>query len=514
MKKLFDIALELVGSGLQPGMNPQSVPLWADARNVHFMRYGAQGMRGMGPLENDAVFFDSAPGMFDAASGLFDAGGGAGAGPLVPPATTAIRGLLSYRLSTKLGRLAFSTIDKVWIWDGGVSATLVQSGLAGVDDEAPSIGVEATFNSLTNWGDWFLLTNFIDPIKIYKTGGSMADLTGTPPAKAKVLAKLGPHVIAFNTDLGTNYMEWCAEDNVEEWNNATDPTAGNLPVRDLENGIESVVPLGEALAIYSRNELQLLTYLGGVFQFGAKPMVDDIGGLGLNSVVSTGPRNFGLYFNGIFETDGFSKRIVTDKEFARWFEKNVNLDQKTKIAGWHESKLNQIRWTVPIGNSKVPNRQIGYNYLNGAFSFYDQNISVGVSPGVFDFATVGTQSGKLFWTESSDVISFDGGPINQYLTSKPLHLDAPNAWKTLQQFQLTLKDLVSSDLQLYLGWQEKLQDAVIWQGPFQVTDENFETFFENLGFVYLTIKLVAQSTSAQWTLEQIKAHGVGAGKRV
>lgn len=513
MQKLFDIPVELVASGIRPGINPESSPLWTTAMNVHFIPAGARGMRGFGVPQVDSLFFDSVGGLFDSAAGLFDDGGGGSGDPLVSPAASAIRGLLAYHLSTGAKRLAFATIDKIWKWDGGATADEVQSGLGGLVDEQASIGKEATFVSIQNWGEWFVATNFIDPIKIYKTGPSMANLTGTPPTKAKILSKLGPHMLAFNTDLGGNYVEWCAEDNVEQWDNATDPTAGNLPVRDLENHIQAVCPLGESLCVYTHNEMQIMQYLGGIFQFGVKPQIDDIGAMGLFSVISTGPRNYGLILNGIFETDGFSKRIITDKEFARWIEKNVNFDQKSKIIGWHEAKLSQLRWVVPTGNSKVPNLGIGYCYANGAFSFYDQPISMGISPGTYDYSTVGTQNGKIFWSEASDVIAFDGGPINASLVSKPMDLKAPLAWKTLQQIQLHLKDLVSSDLQLHLGWQEKLSDAVQWYGPYTVVGENYEEFPGNLGFVYLTIKLVAQSSAAQWTLEQIKAHGVGAGKR-
>lgn len=511
MRKLLDIPLDVVGSGLHPGLNPESAPFWADSRNVHFTKYGAQGMRGLRLPQADTIFFDAVAGLFDSAAGPFDEGGG-GTGPLVSPATKAIRGLMAYRLSTGLPRTVFGTVNKIWKWDGGLTADEVQAGLTGHPDEQASVGVEATFISLTNWGDWFVATNNIDPIKIYKTGASMTNLIGTPPTRAKLLAKLGPHVIAFNIPLGANYMAWCAEDDIEEWDVAVKPTAGNLPIRDLENPIEAVVPLGETLAIYSRNEMQVLSYLGGIFQFGSRPMVEDIGALSNNSVVSIGPRNFGLYFNSIFQTDGFSKATITDREFARWFQKHVNLSQKTKIVGWHEAKLNQIRWAIPIDGSNTPNFQLGYNYSNGAFSFYDQSITMAYPPGVFDFATVGTPSGKLFWTESSDETMFDGGPINSYLISKPLHLDAPSGWKTLQYINLILKDLVSEDLQLFLGWQARQADPVQWWGPYAVNAENWEKFPGNFGFVYLTIKLVANSSAAQWTLEQIKSQGVPAGK--
>ena len=68
--------------------------------------------------------------------------------------------------------------------------------------------------------------------------------------------------------------------------------------------------LGEALGIYTKNELQTdASILGGVFQFGAKPQMEGLGALSINSVVSIGPKNFGLYYDDVFVTDGFSRKV-------------------------------------------------------------------------------------------------------------------------------------------------------------------------------------------------------------
>jgi hypothetical protein len=510
--KLLEADTALIATGLQPGLNPQSVPLWADSRNVHFTGFGARSARGFSVPQAETIFFDSVAGLFDASAGLFDDGGGI-TGPLVVPSTSAIRGLLAYRLASGLGRLVFTTIDKIWKWDGGLSADEVQSGLSGINDEQETIGNDATFTSIVSWGDWFITTNNIDPIKVYKTGAAMASLGGSPPSRAKILAKLGPHVLAFNTVNGANWVEWCAEDNAEQWVTASDPTAGNLPVRDLENPIASVAKIGEALGIFTKNEMQLMQYLGGVFQFGSKPQMEGLGALSLTSTISIGPKIFGLYYDDIFVTDGFSRQSIAEKPFGRWIQKHVNFDQKSKIAGWHETNLNTVKWSVPIDGSKVPNFIIGFNYATGAFSFHDQAISYGIDPGAFKYSTVGTPNGKIFWTESSDVIEFDGGPINAWVETKPISIDAPQAWKVLQYLKFVLKDLASADVKFKIGWQEKLTDSVTWSSEYTLADLNHEEFFENFGFVFVTLKIYSNSNAAQWTLEGLEAHGVGVGRR-
>ena len=510
MQKILDAPLEMVTTGLTPGINSQDAPFWKDARNVHFTAYGAEAQHGYAVPSFDAVFFDSVAGNFDAASGLFDLAGGSVPLALSFSANKPIRGLMTYRLATGLPRTVWGTVDKIWKWDGGANADEVQSGLTGYPDE--SSGNLATLLSMIPWGDWFITTNSIDPIKIYKTGASMATIGGTPPTRARCLAKLGPHVLAFNTNLGPNIMQYSAEDNPEQWDNGADVTAGILPVRDLENEILAAVQLGNAIAVYSLNEMQLIQYLGGVFQFGSQPLLDGIGALSVQSIVSVGRINYGLYFNGIFKTDGSSTQTITTKVFDTWMENNVNFAQKSKIYGWHDSVLHQVRWAVPLIGSSEPNFIIGYNYITGSFSLYDQGVTAATTSSVFRYSTVGTAGGKLFFAEANAQMLFDGATINAFAQTKELDMDAPDIWKTLQMLKLTLKDLSSTGLFVELGWQEKLTDAIAWSTPVAISNINTE-IWDNFGAVYLSLRFSSQDPNANWTLEKLAAFGVVSGQR-
>lgn len=510
MERLLKAELPLVATGIQPGLNPLSAQFWADARNVHVTPYGIQAMRGYGALQQDLLFFDAAAGMFDAASGLFDDGAAAG-GPLVFAGGAPIRAALAYRLESGVPRLVIATIDKVWKWDGAVSADLVQSGLAGVADDGGSNF--ATVPSVVSWGDWFILTNDIDPIKVYKTGASMANLGGTPPIRAKCLAKLGPHVIAFNTDLGANYAEWCGENAAEQWDATVEPTAGNLPVRDLENDIITAVPLGDGLAVYTFNEMQTMQYLGGTFQFGVKPLMEGIGALGVKSVASVGKINYGLYYNGIFRTDGYTSQIITDRDFARWLDKNVNLEQKSKIVAWHDLRNKQIKFCLPTNGSSEPNLMLGFNYNNSAFTLYDQGISAAAEAGTFKSAIVGTTGGRVFTSEGDDTsMTFDGAPINAWVRTKAFDLGDPKNWKVLQRIQVTMNDFATTGFEYRIGCQESLDDAMTWYGPYVVSAKNQVDFPANLSGIYLTLEFRSLSSAAQWTLEQFEIFGEGSGQ--
>ena len=152
------------------------------------------------------------------------------------------------------------------------------------------------------------------------------------------------------------------------------------------------------------------------------------------------------------------------------------------------------------------------NYTTGAWGFHDQGISCGIEPGAFRYSTVGTPNGKLFWTESSDVIEFDGGPISAFAETKPIDLKAADAWKVLQHCKFVMRGSRIRGRLFQAWWQERLTDNVTWSDPYTIELVNHEEFLENFGFVFLTIRLYSNSNAAQWTLEGFEARGVGVGK--
>lgn len=504
MKKLLEAKLEDVMSGLSPGLNALDAALWADARNVHFTPHGAVAMRGTSLLSFNARYFDSHAGNFDDATGLFDASSDTSS--MVSPALTPIRGISIFRTLAGAVRVPFGTVDKLWCYNGGSSADEIKTGLAGLSDQTAT--TVATFNSFAPWGDWFLASNGIDPIQICKDGQTAADLTGSPPTFARILQKLGPHVIAFNTDLGGNYAVWCGEDNVEEWDPMTDVTAGNVPVRDLENEITCVVPLGDNLAIYTENELQIMAY-GGAFQFGAKPQLADIGAFGAYGIASTGRTNFGLYFNGIFATDGYSKQLVSERDFGRWLDKNVNWDQRSKIASWVDTSKNALNISIPLVGENEPSRIIVFDLTTKAVSFRDQGISTGVAPSVYRYATIGTPGGKLFLDESSSAMTFDGGPINAYLQTKPLDFGEEQVWKLVQRIRTRCKDL-GNNFVLYIGGTETPEEIPSWTGPYSIDQLTTELFPEFSG-LYIHLKFQSSNSDAEWTLSAFRLDGTTIG---
>jgi hypothetical protein len=506
MKKLAEAALQEVQTGLMPGMNVLDALLWADARNVHFTQFGAVAMRGALPISFNDAYFDSHAGLFDDAAGLFDEAD-AGDATLVSPATTAIRGMLAFREASGSGavQFVFSTRDKIWCYIGGATAAEVKSGLAGIADATAT--QVATMNSLVSWGDWFLSSNGIDPIQICKDGLTAADLTGTPPTRARLLAKLGPHVVAFNTDLGGNYAEWCAEDNVEEWDPLADVTAGNLPVRDLENDITAVVPLGDNLAVYTENEIQIMSY-GGALQFGTKPSLENLGAFGAYSVCRVDRLNYGLYYNGIFATDGYSSQPIVEPQLGRWLEKNVNWDQRSKIVAWFDANRKSINFSVPLVGNGEPSRIISLDAATKALTFRDQGVSSAIPASVYKYSVVGTTGGKLFLDEAEGM-SFDGAAINAYIQTKPLEFGEEQAWKTIQRFRSKWKNR-AGNVELYLGSSEQPDSTIDWQGPFSI-DADYSELFPEVGFQFLHVKFQSQDAAAEWTFTGFRADGVVAG---
>ena len=128
-----------------------------------------------------------------------------------------------------------------------------------------------------NWGEWIIASNGKEPVQVRKGTGSFVTLQedGTTPLPftyAKLLAKLGPHLVVANTSNAQNEIRWCSDDNIEKWTVLDTNTAGDFVVRDADSGLMAMEPLGSVLALYTREAMWTITYIGAPFVFGVNQM--------------------------------------------------------------------------------------------------------------------------------------------------------------------------------------------------------------------------------------------------
>ena len=149
-----------------------------------------------------------------------------------------------------------------------------------------------------------LASNGADPVQVRKASGNFVPLQqgSTDPlpfGRARLIARLGPHIVVANLPSGPNDIRWCSADNIEDWAVLETNTAGDLHVRDADSEFIAMEPLGDRLALYTREAMYVLSYVGAPLVFGILPVLSGFGPWGPSSVVSIGREHFGWGPGGV-----------------------------------------------------------------------------------------------------------------------------------------------------------------------------------------------------------------------
>lgn len=284
---------------------------------------------------------------------------------------------------------------------------------------------------LETWGDWFLATNGVNPIRLFKNGAfqTIADISFT---YCKHLLRSNVHMLAANTSNGENMIEWCAASDVETWTPARSNSAGNYVIRDLGGEITCMTKIGRQIALYSEDKMVTGRWTGQPFTFSFDDPMEGIGAAGGRSVVSVGAFNIGMFRNGIWETDGTQYRLVDEPDVQKWIQDTVDFDQPERITAYHNKTLEQAIFHMP----KLAGGMVGlpYNYRRRAFG---PPITTGVTGitkrEVFDYplAMIG---GKLSYINGTNAA---GAALTSKIQTKPMDAGDSTLRKIFDYLQLS-----------------------------------------------------------------------------
>lgn len=436
--------------------------------------------------------------------------------PFATTAVTPIRGF-GQQLVTTGPRLFYGTVDKLYRWEqylpdeipalGGSlpllgipmeadtaasTLTVVGTGYTGVLHE--NLATPATLWSFIEWGAWMLATNGVNPTQVYK-GASFAALAGTTFSYAKILLKIGPHVLAFNTSNGGSMVEWCSADNVELWTPGNTNSAGNYLIRDMESAIICAKMLGDRIAIYGADSLYIASYIGAPFYFGILPALTGIGAVSMESVASAGRKNFGLGQQGFFETDGVSYKYIDDPDVKSWFFARVNWAQKSKICAYHNEVLSRIEWFYPTTTNE-PAEGLAYDYEKKAWVPLSYGRTAVIERKVFDYALSATDTGLLYFENV-------GNRSDGYVVTKPLSLGDEGQNKYVDYI------IVTADvaLNMEVGTHDRVDGAITWTTPYAVGGGNAPAYVR-LNARWFTLRF---SGTGAWKLSDFALYGSFSG---
>lgn len=463
----------LVNFPLKPfGFYPDAVPsepfLWKDAKNVEFSgeRIKAGGQRTLALS--------------------------AGVSP--------IRGMGAIRTQAGVQELYFGTLTNLYRSPAlGAPASVAGSFTT---PQHETVASPAGHWKFVNWGEWMLATNGSNPVQVRKGTGNFAALQqdGTTPlpfAWARLMGRLGPHIVVANLPGEPNGIRWCSDDNIEDWEVLEANTAGDLTVRDVVSEFIAMEPLGDRLALYTRESLHVLSYIGAPLVFGVQPVLFGFGPWGPSAVVSIGREHFGWGPGGLWHTDGSQFAWIDDGSVKDFLAAELYSAQASKIVGYHNEPRHRIEWFYPTTSTGENDRGIAYDYLHKAWSRVDVGYSAVLERGVFQYplGAVGTSVNA----ENS------GSPTGALLLSKPVDFGEVTAGKFVSQVRLNY----TGTLTFEVGYSEQVNGAVTWL-PAQAFTGQWDRYEVNRAVHFMHFRV---SGNGPWSLAGLAVYGRPAGRR-
>lgn len=463
-----------LASGLWPSTQEEQIPFWRFGQNVVFRDGGVQAAMGW-------------------------------RAPFTSPTKLPVRGLVQQRRQNLTQRLYYGDAEGLYMWALGGSAVRLGGGFQGIVNETATR--KATHWSMLSWGDWVLATNGVDPVQWYD-GSTLTPLVTNddeplPFSYAEILMKRGPHVLAINTSNGYNWVEWCSQDDVRDWEVTPENSAGSLVLRDLESPIIAACELGDRIALYGSDSMHIISYIGAPSYFGWVPALNGIGAVSKHSVVAVGRRNFGFGRQGFWMTDGVNMKYIDDPAMRAFVQNNVNWDQISKVCGYHNEDTSEVRWFLPFEGSNEPNKGFGFNYNTGLWTIYGYGRTSAIERQVFKWPVAGDAEGRVYFHEVGHDAA--GEALRCEVISRPVEFGNREALKYIDAIKVGVHGL-NGRLFMQIGMQDRLSDRIRWSQAYVIEHGN-EPIYPHLSGRWITFKFWSEDPEAQWSLHTIAAYG-------
>lgn len=219
------------------------------------------------------------------------------------------------------------------------------------------------------WGSLCFATAGGAP-QVYPDGGKFIDLdlTGAGFTTAKIVTSLLGYPLLMNTNVSGTDIRWPDAGDVLDWEPTAVNTAGGLDVFSLSGPIIAAESLANNVLIFSRNEAQIVSYVGPPNYFRADKYLSGIGAVSAHSVVKTGNTLYGFSDEGLWMTDGSGVTYVDKPTIHRRIFDQINLAKIDLCHVWHNQAEQMVVVFWPKAGSDEITNATGYNYATGTLS--------------------------------------------------------------------------------------------------------------------------------------------------
>jgi len=252
-------------------------------------------------------------------------------------------------------------------WNGvGSPATYFPLGTY-VDDATAT--QRPTMVDFTPYGDWMIVNDEGNKPAIIKDTVSTYYADGELPDSGIVkFIKMLSFMIALGTGPRRTGVKWSDANDIEVYTATNTNTAGELSIDEFNTPIRGGAKLGDALAVYSEDQLALVRYVGAPFIFGQKTTIDGIGAIGKAAVASDTRINVGLGRAGAWWTDGNSSRYIDEGFLANYLQDEVNWDQAAKSVVCRNDFTGCFEFHMPMHSSLDVNEAWSWDPRTGGWS--------------------------------------------------------------------------------------------------------------------------------------------------
>lgn len=378
-------------------------------------------------------------------------------------------------------------------------------GLAAIVTEVNSGTVVAV--SLTAYGAGYTNNQVVAGSGGTGTGIQLLlTVSNCPFTRVKAVDKSGPHILAINYDKGTVSGEfdvaWCDEDDPDQWDPfASGSAAGSLTLREASSPLKCIVPLGENKAIYTDDQMFILSYLGSPFYFGYQTaMTSGVGAVSSKSVVSVDRVNYGLSRRGFFETDGNSVKRIGDAEgINRYVIANVSEGEYSKVIAYHNKEHNEVIWSLPL-QANVNNLEISYNYSTGVFSKRSVSTTAAEESGVFHHPITADATSRIYFEDGSS------SPHVTTATTKAHDLEDPYSIKEITSIRVG--KVGEGNPKVSVGWASSINDEpIFYESDSFYVDAKYKEYNVRTSGRYLFLKIESSGSADTWEISNIVIKG-------
>lgn len=346
---------------------------------------------------------------------------------------------------------------------------------------------------LEPFGSWLIASDNVNPLKVWKNTATFETVGEANFLKAKILKKFQNYAMVYCTDELPNGYHWSDLDKPHVWEVAEDTRAGAQPIIEFESEIMAVAQLGQSHAVYSKDSMALVNYVGGTNVFGYRMALSDIGAVSKRSVIELGRKNFGLNRAGVFVTDGVQFEYIDRPAVNIWLRDNVDWSQAERIYGYSDERLGLLIWNLPIVGGGQ--QRLAFNPQMKSFTRLSGEYSAALPKQVFDYPILTSEDGLYYASDETE-----DAPATS-LISNPLDGGAPTNFKS---WDYLLLQGTFGGLSVRIGYSDTENGTVTWS-PWKAASR--EVFFKPRESVYLTLEFASVEAADKWRLTGITAMG-------